>query len=490
MFGERSSGPDPGASQQPPPDPGRSRREEKMPATEPDVKEEPVTDPGTAKYTEQQERDTKTTRVAPKIHGLGELPKDFNDIDTSFLAYVKLKVTDPTHWNKLGTCAERISTDYSVWEMIADVNGSEGFSPDKAATGTVSNSLYLQVTSGMTIPTVFEIGKDPFISSDAPLNSEEYQKRILLFLWANTKMLMDSEEKINQEAAIFLAHIRLHFVLAGGTAMELSNRSLYVDEYTISSATFAQVQLTDISMTRHTTEFIAGHWMVFVALCRHMFVTRGHHWKDTYENQITKMWTSCNIEVPTTIRMPLWQHIIRSALHCFGIRSLQLLVMEAYDQGKLPGAMVKRIGAASAGTAPWRTAWAGILLMQQTIWYDTFAVHFDGVIKELEGINDFLVSAGVRCHVNAKLFNFSWTTMHISDNCVKILAPYIMGFADSLDEKDPFRGQKTLDKYANASSSIRVAFSQLLNNVRKLDKAMENVPSYFAAAPATRRIAE
>jgi hypothetical protein len=439
-------------------------------------------------YATQEPRSAKTKRQVPKVHSVTELPKDYTDIDESFAAFTKIKVTDTTHWNKSGACGEKISSDYSIWEMIADINGSEGFSSDKAATGTVSSSLFLQVTSGMTVPDNFEIGKDPFVSPEAPLNSEEYQKRVLLFLWANARALIDSDARISQEVAVFLAHIRLHFVIAGGTAQGLHNRAIYVDEYTNSSATFAQVTLVDILITKLVANFIADHWMIFVAMCRHMFVTRGHHWKDTYDNHLTKMWESCNVEVPTGVRLPPWQHLIRSSIHCFGIRSLQLLTMEAYDQARLPGAMVKRIFAASAGTAPWRTAWAGIELMKQTIWYEQFAYHFQAHIDELSAINTFLIGAGVRCHVNAKLFNFEWEPIHISDTPVKVLAPYILGFADTLDDRDPFRGQRTLDKYANASSSVRAAFNQLLSNVRKIAKNMETITEYFSVAPATRMI--
>jgi len=408
-----------------------------------------------------------------------DIPANTTDADTNFTEdTTNVHVADTT-WNTTGVCAQILSPGYTVNDMLKDINGSEGFSEDKAAIGTIPVLLHLQVTAGMSIPENYVIGRDPFVSAGVRKGSEEYQRRILLFIWANQHALIEANIGLSREHATFLAFLRFNFVLAGGVARLLTNRSIYVDEYTPSRHTYADVVLQDISITQLEVQYIATHWLQFVALLRHLFITRGHHYKTEYLEVIERTWKATTIEAPVGVSQPTWQHILRTGLHCFGIRILHLFVYHGYRAGLLAKSFDTRYNAAPAGTAPIRTGWAGVLNMQKTSWWPYFYARYKTQVDDLEVAYKRSMEIGLRGHINAKLFNWSWSRIVIDEAPVTALAPLVLAFIDTLDRSESIKGQQTLNKRADGGSAIRQAFTMVLTNHMRNASTMQTMEAYF-----------
>jgi len=409
-----------------------------------------------------------------------------DDEDSDYVVLTRDRTEDTGGWNFTDDCAVELTANYTVNQMLLDINGSTGYSEDKAALATIPNALYLQVTEGLELSRGYEIGRDPFCADGTIKGSLEYQRRIVLFLWANTRALLDAGLNLSNAHALFLAYLRLQVVLAGGTASNLEERAVYVDEYTENDADINDVDYDILPVTPILTGFLNDHWLQYVALLRHLFVTRGHHYKNEYRDMITKTWAATTIGTPEGLAIPEWRHILRSALHCFGIRILNLLTIEGFHMGTLAKAFETRIDAAPAGAAYVRTAWAVVESMKQAQWFPSFYAAYTTQIDSLEEDAAYGHRVGLRAHINAKLFNWRWSRIIISDASVRALAPLLLGFLDTLERGESLRGQKTLNKRGDGGSALRAQFSGVLVNEQRNARYMETAHAFFSGFVATR----
>jgi len=397
--------------------------------------------------------------------------------DGDYLIDATSQKPDPSSWNKAGACALDLEGGYTLNDLITDTNGSKGFSSHKAAVGTVPTSYYLQVTAGMSIPDKFILGRDPFRGPDSEIGSEAYQKKILAFLVVNRDMMLTAVTGLSVPHASFLALMRLNFVLAGGITSTLTERAVYVNEYTHTNKAWDANM--SFAASRIVVEYIAETWLQYVGVLRHFFVVRGHHYKSDYDAVIKKLWGATTIDLPTGMDAPSWPNILRLGLHCFGIRSLNILVTDAYYSGKLAAALSLRFFAAPAGTAPVTTAWAGILTMKKALWWPLFEESYRQQIHELEALYVRVTQMGLKAHVNAKLFNWNWPSMRIDTSPVDAIAPLVLAFIDNLEAGESLRGQKCLTKRGDGGSAIRRSFGTSLINEERSSKFLESPEQFF-----------
>lgn len=434
-----------------------------------------------ASYTPLQPRREDVTRP---ILNIDDIPGDVDDFDAGY-TFVSMPPPED-EWNVGGFCGRHVAPDYTLNDLLKDMNGSEGFSEDRAALGTVLSGHFLQVTTGMDIPEAFVLGRDPFVDAQTPVTSEEYQRRVALFMYANYRALMDSNVGLSRSHAWFLVMMRLNMVIAGGTASSLEARAIYADEYHRNHMQLADIQWQEFEIAPGMASYVNSYWLQYVALVRHLFITRGHHYKDEYLDAIESTWTATTIVPPTGLSIPTWQHILRTALHCFGIRALHLLTRHAYANGKLAASFIVRFNAAAAGTAPIRTGWAAIENMKQATWWPDFYETFKVQVDNLEHANEVVTRLGVRGHINSKLLNWNWPSLKIPDTPVRPLAPYIMGFIDTLDRTESIKGQQAITKRADGGSAIRAAFAAVLLNERQDAIFLRSPREFFKKMEASR----
>lgn len=376
--------------------------------------------------------------------------------------------------------------EYSITEAIRDMNGAQGFSEDKAAIGTISRDLYLQVTPGCVPPAAFQIGTDPFMSATVARGTPAYRQAVVLFLWANYRTLVESTLRIRREDALFLAFLRLNIVMAGGVCANLSNRALYVDEYHVATPTLAQVDFAQLRYARESIEFINDTWLQLVALLRHVFITRGHHFKQEYKEMIDRTWAATTIAPPQNLTIPAWDILFRAGMHCFGIRGLQELTVWGKANGTLAKSFITRFEAAPAGSAPTRTGWAAMQSMKRAPWWHDFYAVYKAAVDALEAADARASGLGLRAHVNAKLFNWDYTHQEVGDREITVLAPLILGFLDTLDDGEAIKNQKAITKRGEGGVAVRQAFSTVLNTEARNARHMESVKQFLQQITVTR----
>jgi hypothetical protein len=405
-----------------------------------------------------------------------DFEEDLDFAELEFEAYPEFD-----EWDTDDLCNTEVDTNYTVNQMLQDMNGTRGFSEDKAAIGTVPELLFLQVTHGMTIPTNFVVNSNPFLDNHTAITSVEYQRRVVLFIYANQVALVEANVGLSPEFATFIAYLRANIVIAGGVALSLPARAIYVDEYHVSPLTYDDVQLDHIRLGKDTVRYIASYWLQYVALLRHIFITRGHHYKDEYTEFIERTWRATTIEAPQGVTVPPWQHILRTALHCFGIRALHILTRHGYQQGLISKSFDKRYFAAPAGTAPIRTGWAALKNMMKATWWPKFHEMFKEQVENLRQADENVRKIGLRAHVNARLFNWSWTSVEINMDAIEPLAPWILGFLDTLPSGESIKRQQAINKRGDGGSAIRAMFARVIQNDAMNAGFMSNMEDFFAS---------
>jgi len=226
-------------------------------------------------------------------------------------------------------------------------------------------------------------------------------------------------------------------------------------------------------------QFIADYWENIAAVVAHVFRVRGHHFKPEYTETYNRTWSSTVISVPSNVNMPTWEEIATIGLHCFGVKALHSIRERAAAMGRLARGLDVRRDAACAGSAPIRTCASALRDMEKTKWwtffYRKFQVQIDRILADAERLR----LAGTNAHINARLYDWGSHFMGASDVDVAVVAPYVMGWIDTLDRSEPISRQSAITKRAQGGSAIRATFATVLVNEQRGDRSYAAVSNYF-----------
>jgi len=361
--------------------------------------------------------------------------------------------------------ADPLVGNYTWRDMVQDINGATGFTEDKAAIGTVNENLFLQIPAAVTIPIDFTPGASIFA------DNQERRDFIAVNYLALTRA------GVRDQVAAFLSLLRYKVADEGFVADDLQNRAIYVDEYARNVG--LPNAAVHMPVTKVMVDFVGDYWENIVGVVAHIFRVRQHHYKPEFQNTYDRTWNATTIEIPAGLTMPSWEEISRTGLHCFGVKALEEIARFAQENGRLARGLVIRRDAACAGSAPVRTTAAALRDMEKAKWwadfYAKFSAHIDAILDQAERLRQ----AGTRAHINARLYRWEDRFLGIDETHISVVAPYVMGWIDSLDQTEPIAQQKAITKRAAGGSSIRAAFTQVLLNEARNDRAYGSVADFF-----------
>jgi len=296
---------------------------------------------------------------------------------------------------------------------------------------------------------------------------------------------MDSGTRTQRTEALFLAHLRFQVVAAGGVCGVLRNRAIYVNEYSYNTTPLTSANLGELAAAKEMTEYVADYWLQYVALLRHIFITRGHHYKAEYNETITNTWNATTIAAPDNVNVPQWDTIFRAGLHCFGVRVLELLVQHAHGNGTLAKSFVTRLNASPAGVAATTTGWAVVEAMMKATWWSDFNDKYKVQVDQLRTEARYAKSIGLQGHVNAKLFNWDWTAITLTHEAVTALAPLLLGFLDTLDVSESIKRQRAVNKRGEGGAIVRATFARVILNEQQNAQFMQTVKAFLEGVMAS-----
>jgi len=377
----------------------------------------------------------------------------------------KVAVTDGEN-----TAAFAGPADYGITQMLDDIDGCTGYTEDKAALGTIKSEFYLKIPNNMTLPANIEPNVSRFTT----------RTQIARFLKANVLSMIAGG--IRENAAVFCALLRYHMVHGGFIGSDLKDRAVYINEVKTG------VEENDTAhasiLNKDLVQFVADSWENIVGVVLHVFRVRGHHFKPEFQDLYDRTWRSTVIEVPAGVTMPSWEEIAKVALHPFGVKALELVVQYAVQGGRLARGLTLRRSAGCAGSAYVTTCAAAVVEMRSAKWWEAFYLKFKTEIDLLFQQADALKAAGMAAHVNARLFNWNLAFERPDESHVVALAPYVMGWIDTLDRGEPITRQQTITKRATGGSAIRAAFSSVIVNEQRTDRGYQNVVAFLGGATA------
>jgi len=354
---------------------------------------------------------------------------------------------------------------YDVKQLLNDVNGTSQYSEDIAAMGTIPESHFLHMYEGIYTR------MSPDFNNDKFLNSAEFTEMFLINAHALHK------NKVSESDSAFCAFLKTLLCMKGFVAKDLTNRAVYIDEYLRYPKLEKEPDIFVIS--KDTVQFITMYWANIVGVTRHVFRVRGHHWKPEYTELYERTWRSTAISVPANVRMPTWEVISKAALHCFGIRALEEMWKRGKSIGILSKALELREDAACAGSASIRTTAAAISEMRSAPWFHIFEKARSNQIQALILEADRLRKEGTRAHINARLYNFDDKFCGTNEELVRPLAPFVLGWLDTLEDNEPIKKQKAINKRSAGSTSLRASFSAAVLNDMKNEEATKCVEAFF-----------
>jgi hypothetical protein len=358
---------------------------------------------------------------------------------------------------------------YNLSDIFSDVNGCSSYTEDIAAMGTIPSEFHIY------IPTPLEgiLSKD--LTAPFKRVGALPEKAFSDFLRINVKKLM--EGKLSANDAAFCALLKWQGVINGALGLSPAIRSVTINEVEFIESTEAEKEAFPAGITRDMVRFTSTYWSNIFSVVAHVFRVRGHHWKAEYRSLYDRTWASITVETPNF--MPDWEVISRAAVHCFGIKAIHYLAVHCARNGELAKGLVLRLNAACAGTASVQTSAAALNEMKSATWYTFLARHKREAIEHLETEAERLRVLSVAAHINYRLYGFSGAPIMVDDSSTRTLAPYILGWIDILDDNEPIKKQKAINKKGQGSAMVRVGFTQALNNEIKGTIKNENIEAFF-----------
>jgi hypothetical protein len=120
--------------------------------------------------------------------------------------------------------------------------------------------------------------------------------------------------------------------------------------------------------------------------------------------------------------------------------------------------------------------------MASAKWWVPFYAKYKDAIDQIHHQALLLEEAGTSAHVNARLYSWKDRFVGIDEKAVIVVAPYVMGWIDTLDRTEPITKQAAITKRAQGGSAVRAAFATVLTNEARSDRSYQAVAAFLATA--------
>jgi len=361
--------------------------------------------------------------------------------------------------------------------LLDDYNGSAMAVAGHAEWGFVPESWFLAIPRGLVIPANFTIGTNPFLDGASEA----------IFIQANYRQVRDAAG--SNEAALFVAMLRLHLARQGTLAASITNRSVVEDEYTERAPENgkwddATNAIPDIATYHDIAKFVKHHGNTLMHHMIYLFSARGHHWDPVYNDLYERLKKACFIAGNFGFALPSNEMIYRLSMHAFGVKALLHLTLADKTAGRMAAAMNLRFDPAApiAGMAHVTTLAATLRTMSQEAWWDIFHNKFSLEIDAIEAETDKVHAAPYEYHVAAKVFGFNnrKTASNEAMKAFNRLAQFALGYIDHLGRRHSLSGQQAITQKSGGARGIAEAFARACDKFGKPSVDVASMADFLA----------
>jgi len=360
--------------------------------------------------------------------------------------------------------------------LIAEYNGAAMSIAGHAEWGFIPADWFLAIPQGNVVPPDITINVTQF---GAQLDPEKFIKanfhRVRAVAGSN-------------EAALFVAMLRLHLVQKGVLAADTANRAVIEDEYSIqgfqgANWDAAENDIPNIPEERAIAKFIKHHRSTLVHQMVYVFSSRGHHWDPKYNDLYDRLRSACFITGNFGFNLPTNEVIYRLAIHCFGIKPLKELTVADKNTATMAAAMQLRFSptAPIAGMAHITTLKAALDSMRQEPWWGVFQTKFDQAINHIEAEVVLVHTDTYRYHVAAKVFGYNERRMpsETAKQGFSGLCQFALGYIDHLGRRHSLAGQQAITQKSGGMRGLADAFSRACDRFSRPDTNVADMAAFL-----------
>jgi hypothetical protein len=362
--------------------------------------------------------------------------------------------------------------------LLADYNGSAMAIAGHAEWGFIPQDWFLAIPQNSILPANYAIGTDPF-GGNLNLNA---------FLKANYHRVRNAAG--SNEAALFVALLRMHIASKGTIANLLANRSVVEDEYIVVAPQNgnwddAANQIPTVASSRDMAKFVKHHGDTIVHQMVYVFSARGHHWDPEYDPLYNRLKAACFMDTNGGFTLPSNEVLYRLAIHPFGIKALTDLTLADKNAGQMAAAMFIRFNPTSpiSGTAQVTTLKATLNSMAQEAWWTAFANKYANEIAAIDAEVVAIQAQPYQYHVAAKVFGFANRTP-VSNNAnvaFNVLCQLALGYIDHLGRRHTLSGQRAITQKSGGPRGVADAFAKACDRFGKPDTAVADMATFLAS---------
>jgi len=182
-----------------------------------------------------------------------------------------------------------------------------------------------------------------------------------------------------------------------------------------------------------------------VCAVAYMFRVRGHHFIEDMRTKYSDLWKRCQ-KGSDTAGLP-WHLVAHDALHAIIPSILDEYWVNMSKDGKIAGALVKRLDSAPAGTAAIRAVYSGAQDLRMAIpgIYTKFKAHFD----ELDLIVETLRANRWAGSINRRFYGPQATAVHFNEQRFGAIAAVIVQCLYAFANNSPLLQSKALLRIAD-----------------------------------------
>jgi len=235
---------------------------------------------------------------------------------------------------------------------------------------------------------------------------------------------------------------------------------------------------------------IGIHYIIHTAECiwgiaEYLYRTRGHHWKDDYEELARKIFESNfqgNLTLPSAVALNV---IFHTSIHPFAILMLPTMTYHFALLGKIGNSTLLRLEAAPNGVAMITTTAAALTAIRTEPWYTAFHKSMKDFIEVVTTLANEVLADKYAYHMSANLYgvqakkivvaNGRSFTIDEAKSEVAPVATVVQGFINQLDkyvEDGEIKGfslsnTRALQKHASGNPMLSMKVSILMTLASK-----------------------
>jgi len=361
--------------------------------------------------------------------------------------------------------------------LLDDYNGSAMAVAGHAEWGFIPEAWFIAIPRNQKLPDDIAINTSPFATV-----AEE--KRFISANYHKVRQVAGSNE-----AALFIAMLRLHIARQGVLANLLANRAVVEDEYSLADPqgvdwAAPENDVPDVGSFSDIAKFVKHHGNTFVHQMVYLFSARGHHWDPAYNDLYERLKKACFITGNFGFALPSNEVIYRLAIHGFGVKPLLQLTLDNVAHGNVAAAMALRFNPAPpiAGMAHITTLEATLRTMSQEAWWDIFLAKFTNEIDVIRNETNLVHQNPFTYHVAAKVFGYAnrKTASQASLAAFNRLSQFALGYIDHLGRRHSLSGQQAITQKSGGPRGIAEAFSRACDRFGKPNVDVASMADFLA----------